>query len=513
VIKVTFLPEGESIYTQYGTPLLEAARKAGIVINAPCGGEKECGKCKVFLISPGKPPLECLGCKLTLTEDSVVEVPLESRVSSEVKLIMSKKGGGEETGYGIALDLGTTTIVSALVGLESGDCLAQNFALNPQLAYGSDCISRISALDKDLSLLDILHQSTIDTINQLIEQLVIMAGVGKSEVREMVVAGNPTMEHIFLKLSPQSLGRAPYSPSFTSAQTLWAQEVGIDLEASLFLFPLITGWVGGDAVGLIAATELGRGSKPMLALDLGTNGELLLGCMERGILVTSVAAGPALEAVGIRHGMPAVKGAIESVQFEEGEVLLGIKDHDVPLGICGSGLIDAISEMVRHGIIHPEGKVRGGDELSQNEFAYRIGEGAEGRRFILYADGEREIFISQKDIRKVQLAKGAIGAGIEVLTAEFGIGSRDIHRVLISGSFGNHIRMEGLVETGIVPEELSDRVVFAEDAPLEGAKKALLSPKFKEEAQSIAEDSRWLDLSLHPDFQRRFLSALRFGKR
>jgi uncharacterized 2Fe-2S/4Fe-4S cluster protein (DUF4445 family) len=383
--------------------------------------------------------------------------------------------------------------------------------------HGDDVISRINFIINSPQGLEELHSQVLGTVNEMIDELVKKAGVKKEDIRKMTVAGNSTMQHIFLKVSPESLGSIPFSLVIENGVEMKAGELGIRInpEGVVFVFPNIAGFVGGDTVSVVLATGIFQSEEIKLMVDIGTNGEIVLGNRKR-LLAASTAAGPAFEGARISQGMRASPGAIEKVVINE-EVKINVIGAIAPSGICGTGLIDAIAGMLEAGIIDESGRMVPRSTLEGRISASllrRIREEGTDRKFLLveeeFAQNKRPIFITQKDVRELQLAKGAIAAGIRILEKELGLEDEGISQVLLAGAFGNFIRRRQAKRIGLIPDLPSERIKFIGNAASSGAKLALLSGELKKEAETIARKTEYIDLSSRPDLLEEFTEAMAF---
>ena len=424
---------------------------------------------------------------------------------------------GDTTGrmYGLAVDIGTTTVVAALVNLVSGAVEAVQSALNAQAPYGADVISRVSHTMMEPDGLQVLHVAIIGTINGLIDDLISSAGVPRTEIYEAVAVGNATMLHILLDIYPEALSVAPFVPCITEPVALPACETVIRLHprARLSTLPHLGAYVGADIVAGILATGLARSEdeKYRLYIDVGTNGEIVLGSARRTVS-TAAPAGPAFEGAQITCGMRASAGAIEGVRIGD-EVTLQIIGGDVaPVGICGSGLVDVVAELIKCGLVEASGRlarpeaVRG---LVSDALVDRLIE-VKGIRAFLLSTPEQNIYLTQPDIRALQFAKGAIAAGVQVLMEELSIGADDLHEVMLAGSFGSYINPASARLIGLVPWVPVERIVAVGNAAGEGAKIALLSFREREAANRIPQFVEYLELSGRTEFNDIFTDALRF---
>ncbi len=424
--------------------------------------------------------------------------------------------------YGIAFDIGTTTIVGALVDLEDCKEIETAFLPNPQMNWGRDVLSRILAAIDNPDVLKSMQQAVVNTCNEIIKNL-----VNPKDVQFITMAGNSTMEHLFLGISPASLSKVPYKPVFREAKKIKAAAIGIIInpEAYVYTFPLIGGFIGGDTVAGILSTETHRTRKYCLLIDIGTNNETVL-ASEKAIFATSTAAGPAFEGGGVKYGMMAKRGAIQGVKIENDKLVLDVIGNTTPEGICGSGIIDAIAKLLSAGIIDKSGRIKNRYEVEGNlanrikeSESQRVKESEDGNAFVLYKDAKKEITITQKDVREIQLAKGAIQAGIKLLLKKHvpeglnrgaDVNPDEIGKVYIAGAFGSNINKESLAQIGVIEKEWLDRVIFVGDAALDGAKLALCSEEKRKEAEAIARETKHVSLSGSKHFQEEFLKGMKF---
>lgn len=412
---------------------------------------------------------------------------------------------------GIAIDLGTTTVAGALYNLESGNLLARAGRLNPQTVHGADLISRIqyaSALPEDRREMSALAAGCI---NHVIRALCADAHVAPESILSVALAGNTTMQHLFLGIPADFLPTAPYVPVFKDALNLTASDAKLNVHprARLFVFPSIGGFVGGDTVAdlLIAAIE--NSSKPSLMIDIGTNGEIVLGSSER-LIATSAAAGPAFEGRNIACGIRAESGAIDSVSIIE-TVSVHTIGNAPASGICGSGLISAISALLQSGVIDSSGRLVPDSLPSLNDRFFETEEGL-GFMLIRKNDGAlRDIYLTQKDIRQFQLAKGAIAAAVRLLLKEFGISAADLDKIYIAGAFGNFIAPEDALTAGLIPAIKKEQIEFIGNAALAGTAEALLRNPMRSKALALARRVEFIELAGRPDFQDAFAESMMFG--
>lgn len=430
------------------------------------------------------------------------------------RLMDIEPGNTTDKKYGLAVDIGTTTVVCAVVDLNTGSDMAVASALNTQAVHGADVISRINYSVEHQRGLDELGDRVTQVIRQITESACMEAGVNLNNVYEVTVVGNTTMTHLFLKLPVRNLALLPYVAVVSDPVEVTASQLGLGVNpnANVYVLPNIAGFVGADTVGVILASALHESDSIKLAIDIGTNGEVMLGSRDR-LLTCSCAAGPAFEGAMITHGMRAAPGAIERVQLDDRPICSVIKGGQ-PTGICGSGLIDVVAEMLRLGIIDSTGRMSAADDLGTDvtpglrEYLSRNDE--YGPHLILSRSNGREVVITQKDVRQVQLAKGAITAGVRILMNALGVRSEDISEVLLAGAFGNYIRKENAIRMGLIPEFPLDKVNFIGNAAAVGAKMALISREAREDAKRISESTDYIELAMDANFQDEFVEAMSF---
>lgn len=438
-------------------------------------------------------------------------------VTSGNSLLAVEPGDTTERSYGLAIDIGTTTTVAYLMDLNTGKAIASSALTNPQKAYGADVISRITHASKGPQELKELQDLVIGGLNEIIADIIKQTGVKREEIYEAVVVSNTTMSHLFMGIDPTYLAPAPFIPVFRQGIQVEARELGLKIleTGHVFLVPNIAGYVGADTVGVMVAAKMDKLEGNTLAIDIGTNGELVLMGKDR-ILTCSTAAGPAFEGAEIKYGMRAADGAIERVRITE-DVELETISHQKPIGICGSGLIDAIGEMARTGVIHDTGRIVSKPEELEKlppKVAERIIKTEEGYEFVLaWAKDSgigQNIVLTQKDIRELQLAKAAIRAGVSILMKDLGISLEELDRVLLAGAFGNYISKASALQIGLLPNIPMEKIDTVGNAAGDGAKMILLSHVERKRAHDLAQRSDHIELSTRIDFQEEFVDALSF---
>lgn len=432
------------------------------------------------------------------------------------ELISARAGGAAP--LGLAVDLGTTSLAAALVSLSDGAVLASASSLNPQVAFGADVISRIRHAIEVPDGAAHLASAARGGLSDLVEELVRDAGCTGADIVVAAVAGNPTMMHAWLGVPMGGLGRAPYAGVWTDALTLKAREVGLPVHpnAVVQVFPLVRSHVGGDAVAAAIACDLDGGTAPRLLVDLGTNSEVLVASGGR-MAATSAAAGPAFEGVSVRHGMRGSPGAIDVVSISAAGAVSTSTIGGLPArGVCGSGLIDAVAEMLRAGIVTPAGYMRRVGEVPGGvRFDGRLGPFEERQAFTLVpaheaADDVGPIAVTARDVREVQVAKGSIVAAVALLCRHLGIEPGDLDESLVAGAFGNYVRKSSALRIGLVPPIDAERIRFVGNAAGVGARLALVDRDILARGRRLAARIEYVDLATHASYQDVFMAALAF---
>lgn len=655
---VTFQPGDRQVFVLAGTRLQEAAITAGFVLDAPCGGEGTCGKCRVVVsegANPATPEEENLlsaeelqaGCRLAcqtnVTGPTSILVPATSLVDRPYQILVESGAdhasaasvaadgspvilkhyvelpapsrdddvadlerierclgpldvdysllrelpqqvraarfqgtvvleqrsdvGGRRSeirhptsdlrpltsglrrlidfepdnttweSYGVAIDLGTTTLVAALLDLATGREVRVAARLNPQTRFGDDVLSRINLARTTPDGVQQLRGAVVEALNSMIGELCDASGIGRRQVYTATLAGNTTMQQLFCGIDPSPLGEVPFVPATRRAHYVAAAESGLEIHprGRVYVLPIIGAFVGGDIAGGIMATGLADCGGPTLFIDIGTNGEIVLA--NRGKLTaTSTAAGPAFEGARIAQGMRAGHGAIEKVVVDD-RLQIHVIGHVPPVGLCGSALIDATAELLRHGLLSPHGRLAAPGELpagvlpdlaeriqpcgpqlcfvlSAQQGAMSNEQRAMSNEQMLKAQSSKLIALTQRDIREVQLASGAIRAGIDLLLARHGLEPADLDRVLLAGGFGNYIRRSNAQRIGLLPPEIEHhRIRYQGNTSLAGARLAALSLRCREQCEALAARVEHVDLSLDPNFSTVFADAMIFPER
>ena len=476
---VTFLPAGITVSVEPGTTLLQAERLAGLSPNAPCGGKGTCGKCKVTT----RAGAIVLACQTIVDRDMTVTLPERSAaqiLTGGIAVDCAPDGGDE---YVLALDIGTTTVVAYLLSGKTGAQLAQASTLNPQGQYGADVISRIQYVleggGKDMqgAILGALDALTMEVSRQ--------AGIAPEQITRGAVVGNTAMHHLLLGIDPRPLITPPYMPKERQARELPAGGL-LPISGTVRVLPNIAGFVGGDTVGCLVASRFDKRQELTLLIDIGTNGEMVLGNKDRA-LACSTAAGPAFEGAKISCGMRGAEGAVDHVFLQDGKVQYHVIGDKAPLGLCGSGLLDLVAVLLETGDLDETGRLEQGD--------YRLCD---------------NVVLTQKDVREVQLAKAAIRAGIELMARHLGKPVESIEKVLLAGAFGNYLDPASACKIGMIPPVLLERIQPIGNAAGAGAKLCALSAQEFAYGTRLARETEFLELAALPEFQDQYVDCLTF---
>jgi uncharacterized 2Fe-2S/4Fe-4S cluster protein (DUF4445 family) len=437
-------------------------------------------------------------------------------VITDNELIALEPGDTVRKNYGVAFDLGSTTVAGYLVDLNTGHEVAVASSVNPQMAYGDDIMSRINFAMNEPGGADALRRAAIDALNKITRRLIDQHSISSDNIYEVTVVGNTCMTHIFLGLDISTLGVAPYVPTVCRQMVMRGDEAGLEVNpgARVHVLPNVAGFVGSDLVSVILSTLREDEDRTRLAVDVGTNGEMAL-VHDGQLYACSAAAGPSFEGARISCGMRGASGAIDSVSITDRVEITTIDDKR-PIGICGSGLVDAVASMLKVGIIDSTGRMIKPSEASHlpQSVKERLMETEDGSAFILATEqesGRREpVALTQQDIRQLQLAKGSIRAAIETLLRTAGATHEDIKEIALAGAFGNYIRIESAIEIGLLPQIDSDRIVPVGNAAGAGAKLALISTRERDRACRLAERTEHIELACHPEYQSEFMDKMLF---
>ncbi len=607
-LQVTFLPTQRSVYVLVGTKILEAAARAGLTIETPCGGAGTCGKCRVRILDGAPEPTEVekniytpgeirhgwrLACQAQVQRQTRVHVPENSlfadyhrifqqaqasvgevrpavrkvyvdlpaptlddstpdllrlqrqvgpvkaditmlrklprmlrkngfkgtAVLADDHLIEFESGDTRQSCYGLAFDVGTTTLVGSLLNLCSGEEVAVASRMNPQASFGSDVMSRIQYASGGDRAEGELRDAVVGALSEMTCEMCSVAGIECSHIYEAAIAGNTTMEHLLCGIQVDPLGKVPFVPAYGRGLMVPAGELSLAINprATAYLFPIIGGFVGGDAVAGILATDMTAHDEPVLLVDIGTNGEIVLWCRGR-MWTASTAAGPAFEGARISCGMTAASGAVAKVVFNE-DVSYSVIGDVTPTGICGSALVDLVAELLRAGIVNASGRLLPTGELPGDlpealKRRVRLNEG--DQTSFVFTDNDDDgltppLALTQRDVREVQLATGAIRAGVNILLNRAGLKIADVARVYLAGGFGSFIRRSNAQRIGLLPCGIEhNRINYVGNASLNGARLALVSTRARRRAEQLARMAEHVQLSQDPEFQTRFSEAMLF---
>jgi len=504
--------------------ILEFLREKNIHIDAACNGLGVCGKCKIKLESTdvsiserkllGEENIKSgyrLACMHSIDEvdkefilksfesgkkpDSIVLT--ESFTPKIIHTNIQEK-------YGIAIDIGTTTVAMELIDLKNAKIISKVADVNSQVKFGFDVMSRIAFTLENPEGLSTLQKSIVDTLNMLINKLLDESKIKREDIAELAVSANTTMCHILFGESVESLGKFPFLPGFTEVKRVCAKDIGIDIDATLITLPHISGFLGSDIVsGVYASGICDDKEKNILFIDIGTNGEMLLKT-DNNLLATSCAIGPALEGMNISCGIRAGIGAIDDFYIDEADISYTTIGNTDPIGICGSGVLSMVRELLKSGFINKMGAIDKKCLDSNHSF---IKADDSGKPFIKINDN---LYFTAKDIRQVQLAKGAILSGIRALIQKAGIETCDITRVCIAGQFGKYISMDSFFGVGLLHKEFEGKVEYLGNTSLTGAYMALLDKNAIDYMTEISVETEYFELSKLEEYEKIFAKALRF---
>jgi uncharacterized 2Fe-2S/4Fe-4S cluster protein (DUF4445 family) len=551
---VTFSPSGASAEIPAGGTLLDAARLARVRLEAPCNGVGICGKCRVRLDGPSLAQARIVATRnlsaeqvaegfvllcstlaegdlevtvpgsgergLRILEDGVrLDLPLnptlrkrfdaERRVTvvSAGERVLAEEGGDTTTRlYGVAVDIGTTTLVASLLDLGTGARVGSVSALNPQVTHAQDVLSRVQIASEPEGLA-LLHSELMAEIDRTIGLLAAEARIPRRRIYEVVIAGNTCMMHLAAAISPEPLGRFPYTPALSGHEHRPAAALGLQIAScgEVYFPPIISGFVGSDITVGVLATDLAAAEGVTLFVDIGTNGEMVL-ARDGKLQATSTAAGPAFEGMNIACGMRAARGAIERVAIEGDDIRTTTIDEAEAVGICGSGLFDAVAAMAVLGIVDASGRFTRKAETLPAPLRARL-RPLDGKT-VFYLDGE--IYLSQRDIRQVQLAKAAVRAGIDTMLLRNGLTPAQLDRALVAGSFGYHLTTRSLIDIGLFPADLDGKVSFVGNTARTGAEALLTNDEARETLRLVTSRVEAVELATDPDFTKVFVAAMAF---
>lgn len=506
-----------------GETVHELLTESGVFIDAPCGGHGKCGKCLVFAAGELSPESDAemrllagrrgrLACMTKILGDCEITVP-----GGDETMAVSVDGAsidfpfmpwGRVPGFGAAIDIGTTTVVCYLYDLMTGARLGTAGGLNLQRSFGADVISRISHCIKEPNGREELTGLILDQLKSMLKALAEKAGGKSTDITALAVAGNTTMCHLFAALSPKKLAAIPFTPESLFGESFipdLSSELSISPDSEVFILPAVSGFVGGDITGAALAAGLDRGQETALLIDIGTNGEMVL-ASENRLLCCATAAGPAFEGADICCGMGGANGAIGKVWLSDGGISFDVIGNTAPKGICGSGLVDALALMLDIGAVDETGRLLPQDEACEAAIPYLF-ETSGGETAFRITDN---VHITGKDIRKLQLAKAAVAAGVRTLLDEAGLSFEQVERMYIAGGFGNHIDAVAAGKIGLYPKELTDKCVSIGNAAGMGAAAVLCSATARRAITALRDRMKYVELSTDPRFMNHYVEQMMF---
>lgn len=530
---ITFLPQGLTVKVPQNTTILTAAVLHNLHVESTCNGKGTCGKCLVKVSGRVSEPSSQETKRLGAKQNEGWRFACQTRILGETTITLSEKDtfhtvqGGQareypfdpiirkihpssDELYGLAIDIGTTSIVASIIDLNTDEKeLLTASCLNPQTQFGGDVITRITFAHQSTEDTQRLREAVLSGINQLIKEMYTQQNIQPQHISHATIAANTTMLHLLVGLDPISLALAPYTPIFTDYQEHTAAELGLDIapNALVSLLPSLSAFIGADILAGLIAIDFQKLTVPSLFIDIGTNGEIVANVNGK-LVATSSAAGPALEGMNIHCGCRAEDGAISSVQLSESGVITLESIGTAKIkGLCGSGLVELVAELVNAQIITPSGKFAEPAELP-NFFTQHLIEYNEQYAFVVHP--ESMIFLTQKDVRQVQLAKAAIAAAIEILFKRLDVELASVEHIFIAGAFGYHLKPEALKTIGLLPKGLDAPIHFVGNTAKEGARLCLCSKQALEEINSLQKALIPLELSYAPEFMTHYVDQMGF---
>lgn len=535
----TFGTESNTYSFVPGTTLLAALQEQGIEIDNPCNGKGTCGKCRVKVHAENLPALTETEQRLLSAEDKQAGVRLACLIDvangMEVEVLHTerkhevlttgimpsftfapdgpKPSNPHEGFYGVAIDIGTTTVVCELVDMATGEVLGSASQINAQKTYGLDVLTRITyELEHPETGIANLQRAIVESLNAMISEVCTQAHVDNQEIREIVVSANCTMTHMLLGVDATSIGKRPFTPAFTAAQDVPAVSIGLYTapEGRLYCLPQVSAYIGADIVAGTYVCELEQEPGNVLFIDIGTNGEIVLASHGK-LLCCSCAAGPALEGMNISAGMRAAQGAIEEVHISEEGNHFTVIGNCEPEGLCGSGILAVMRELLTTGIVRKNGAFIKANSLETNDWrSHVLVEDEQGKRAFVLTEKPKRMLVTQSDVRQVQLAKGALLSGFTALLSEAGITMDDLDKVIVAGQFGAHLAPNSITGTGILPAEVEGRIMYAGNTSKTGAYMALMSGDVKRDMERLAEKMDYIELGETENYERLFSDCLIF---
>lgn len=487
-----------------GETILEVLQANGVKsAHAPCGGKGICKKCNIYVRSDDFCG-SCLSCLTKATDGMIVEISPEVRLSFADSSSAGVYEPTGSTGYAVACDIGTTTVICYLLRLDTGKRVAAIHGSNAQSIYGSNVLALLTAASEGhaAEITDLI----ISQINTYIASMCLEAHVSVKDVKLISVAANTIIQHFFAGLNPAKYSIAPFTPVSLFGEMLDARSLGLCFNGAAYICPAVSGFIGGNITAGMLSCDMLNASSPVLMADLGANSEMILGYDGKFVACTAD-AGAAFKASLLDKGMTASAGAISGVELENGKLKLAILGNAKPAGVCGSGLIDALGIMYRLNVLDEMGKIVLPEEAVP-EARDMIGE-VDGKR-VFYLTENKKIFITQADISKFQLAKAAISAGIRILAEENKVGLNDITKSYLSGGFGAFVRPANAADIGLIPSELLGNAQLMGNTTITGAISAAISEKARDDLATLRDSVRFVDLPTHPSFDDAYIDGMMF---
>ena len=429
------------------------------------------------------------------------------------KVIALEPGDTTDALYGVAIDIGTTTVVCSLVDMKTGEELGHASEINAQKFFGLDVLTRITyEIENPEDGREKLQKAIVGSINKMVKSVCDKNGVSQEQIYEVSVGANCTMMHMLMGVDARPIGKAPFAPVFARAKDVRAADIGLKAApgARLYCLPSVSAYIGADIVAGAYVCDLRHRKGNVMFIDIGTNGEIVLAANGH-LMSCSCAAGPALEGMNISSGMRAAEGAIEDIHINEDGIELKVIGDCEPAGICGSGILTVTKELLRTGIVRKTGAFVKADKFDADDYRSKyIAVDEDGKRSFRMTAGDEPLYITQGDVRQVQLAKGAILSGFMALLKKAGIGMEDLDKVLIAGQFGAHLPAESITGTGILPFEVEGRIEYVGNTSKTGAYMALMSGSVKRQMEELAHDMDYLELGATDNYERLLSECLIF---
>ncbi|MEI7885215.1 MAG: ASKHA domain-containing protein [Clostridia bacterium] len=428
------------------------------------------------------------------------------------ELLKIEAGDTRQQLYGMAIDIGTTTVVIALVDLNSGEEIDIESTINAQNIFGLDVLTRITYVHEfGLEAIVKLQDAIVLSLNSMIDDLCERNFIAKERVYEITVAANTTMLHMLLGVNPISIGQAPFTPTFLKSKSIFAYEIGLKIsqETKLYLLPCVSAYIGADIIAGVYVAELVKKAGNVLFIDIGTNGEIVLSSKGH-ITACSCAAGPALEGMNISNGMRASNGAIEDLSITSAGINLIVIGGEKPEGLCGSGILATIRELVNNGFLKRNGALKKNTDFAEDDYRKRMFKNDGRKKAVVLIENPKEILITQGDIRQVQLAKGAILSGFYALLQQAGIEMDNLDQIIVAGGFGAHLPTTSLIGAGILPKIVEEKVSYIGNSAKTGAYIALLSKKARKEMEDLSREIDYIELGTLPGYNNLFMDCLDF---